>query len=336
MKKIFTFCAISALVILAASCNKNNTPEVPQPKDEISFNSAALTKGYVTAATLYDTAIAELHATTPTTTPRQLWMSAYLTPQAGNPGNYFVNEPFAINANGETDGLWHHAPKIYWPLNGTLDFLGYSAGTQLTGTKCVWNETNAATQLILSVSEDQSQDDILYAAVAADSDPTASVAMTFKHTQAWIEFELNASEAGLIEIMDIKLEDIYQKGELTINGGATPSHAWNFASYRASDVVVDDNYSVYGVGDMANPIDTEPKFLDMLIPAQPQTSILITYRLAGQDNVLQYRYTFATATWESAKKYVYKITFTPLEITVTPSVTPFDTPTISGFPDTLS
>lgn len=335
------FLAAFAAMFLFVSCNKDTV--VPQAdsklsQDEISFNSVALTKGYVTAATLYDTAIGNLHGTG-TPVDRTIWMSAFYNPAAGNgdADNYFVNEPFNLNANSEGDGKWHHAPKLYWPMSGSLDFLGYSAGTQLTGTKCIWKETNAASQLILSISEEQSQDDILYAAVANNSNHAADVAMTFKHTQAWIEFQLNASAADMIEIMDIKLEEIYQKGELTINGGSSPSHSWNFASYRAADVTVDDNFNVYGPGDMTNPLTVDAKYLDMLIPAQPQTAILITYRLAGQDNVLQYRYPFSSATWESAKKYIYEITFSPKEIIVVPSVTPFDNATMTPtFPSTLS
>ena len=240
------FLAAVAAVFLFVSCNKDEyVPASESAQNEIMFNNVAFTKGYVTATTLYDTAIAQLHgAATPV--ERTIWMSAFYNPAAGNGDaeNYFVDEPFALNANGEGDGKWHHAPKLYWPMSGSLDFLGYSAGNRLTGTKCIWKEANAASQLILSISEDQSQDDILYAAVANDANHSADVAMTFKHTQAWIEFKLNASTANLIEVMDIKLEEIYQKGELTINGGSTPSHAWNFASYRASDVTVDDSYSV--------------------------------------------------------------------------------------------
>lgn len=342
MKRSFILAALVAATAFFTSCDDQMGPAMEsKAQNEIAFNTVAFTKagdGYVTAATLYNTAIAQLHNVSPTTTPRSIWMSAYVTPQSGDKANYFVDEEFAFNAGGASDGNWHHAPKLYWPMGGTLDFLGYSANEQLTGTKCIWNEANAASQLILSISEEQSQDDILYAGNFANNTPDAPVAMVFQHTQAWIEFKLQASASDLIEIMDIKLEDIFQKGELTINGGATPSHSWNFASYRAADVVVDDNYNVYGSGDMSNSLPATASYLDMLIPAQPQTSILITYRLAGQSNVLQYRYEFPSATWAAGKKYIYQITFNPQEIIVTPSVTPFSDQEMSswGFPDTLS
>ena len=163
--------------------------------------------------------------------------------------------------------------------------------------------------------------------------------MEFKHTQAWIEFDLKASAADLITINSIELKNIYMKGELTINGGATPSHSWNFASFRAGDQVVDDLVygstpanTVYG-----NALGTSSKYLDMLIPAQAQTSIVVKYVLAGQATELEYSYDLGTMSWESGKKYVYQITFSPQEITVTPTVTAFTAGVVgTDFPSDLN
>jgi hypothetical protein len=340
MKKLFVFAAVAAILATVASCNKSNAPEaqLPEMKGELTLNSVALTKGYVTAALFYDTAIAQLHATEPVTTPRQMYLSAYLTPQNGEAGNYFVDEPFAINANGETDGLWHHEPKIYWPLEGAMDFLAYSAQGRLTGTKCVWDESNASKKLILNVSEAQSQDDIVYAAAARNKTQRESVPMEFKHSQAWIEFQMKASAADLVFIKDIVIENIYQKGELTItNTAGVAEHSWNFASYRAGNVVVDNNYELYDE-DGTNSLGTAVEYLDMLIPEQGQTAFVMRYQLAGQDTILEYRFPMTTSTWEAGKKYVYQITITPVEITVTPTVVEFSVPDVSGdgFPSNLS
>ena len=341
MKKLFVFAAVAAILATVASCNKN-TPDVkvadaPALGNELMVNSVALTKGYVTAAEFYDTAIAQLHATEPATTPRQMYLSAYLTPQNGEPGNYFVDEPFAINANGETDGLWHHAPKIYWPLEGAMDFLAYSAQGRLTGTKCVWDEADASKKLILNISEAQSQDDIVYAAAARSKNQRESVPMEFKHSQAWIEFQMKASAADLVYIKDIVIENIYQKGELTItNTAGVAAHSWNFASYRAGNVVVDNNYELYDE-DGTNSLGTAVEYLDMLIPEQGQTAFVMRYQLAGQDTILEYRFPMTTSTWEAGKKYVYEITITPVEITVTPTVSAFTAGEAgTGFPSDLS
>lgn len=336
MKKFFFFAAVAALSLTTVSCNKGVDIEPLNAKSEISFvNVSSSTKGYVTGAVFYDTAIAELHAAEPVTTPRQMWVSAFLTPQAGEKGNYFVNEAFAINANGETDDKWHHAPKLYWPLDAKLDFLAYSAGSQLEGTKCVWDEANAASKLILNISELQSQDDIVYASNLANETSDADVAMEFKHTQAWIEFDLKtgAEQADLIKVNEISLSNIYMKGEATIVPGGTPELSWNFASYRANDTVVDDNYSVYGVN-----LNATSKYLDMLIPAQSQTKINIKYVLAGQDTVLEYEYALPTGTWEAGKKYIYAITFQPQEIIIVPTVSAFTNADMAGagFPDVLN
>lgn len=342
MKKFFVFAAAAALLLGTASCNKidSNRGAEPAFQKELTFNSVSFTKGYVTGAVFYDTAVEQMHLATPATTPRSMWLSAYLTPQDGSAVNYFVNEKFDINANGESDNLWHHSPKLYWPLDGTLSFLAYSAKTQLTGTNCVWDDANAANKLILNMSEAQSQDDVVYAAVANNSSSSASVPMVFNHTQAWIEFDIKANTADLITVKDITLNNIYMKGELTINGGVSPSHSWDFRSFSASDYPMESNFvsasDLFYEYDTAVP--TTSRFLDMLIPAQSQTSFVITYTLAGQSNLLTYKYDMNTASWEAGKKYVYSITFDPQEITVTPSVTTFSVADVSGdgFPSTLN
>lgn len=317
MKKTLLFAAVAALTFTFTACQEKQDLEVAQESSkEIAFTSVALTRGFVTGATFEDTAVAELHEGEPEVTKRVMWMSAYLTPQSGEPANYFVDEPYQYEAG---DGKWHHSPKLYWPMSATLDFLAYSAGNRLTGTKCVWDENNAASKLILNVSEAQSQDDIVYAYNMANSTPNSDVALTFKHTQAWIEFDLKAEAADLITIKEIVLKDIYQKGEITIVAGGTPKDmTWNFASYRAGDVLVDDNYGVYD-----NALGITSSYLDMLIPAQSQTSILIKYVLAGQDTELEYNYDLPVSDWVEGNKYIYDITFKPQEIIVVPTVTVF-------------
>lgn len=65
-------------------------------------------------------------------------------------------------------------------------------------------------------------------------------------------------------------------------------------------------------------------FLDMLIPAQAKSDIVIEYVLAGQNKVLEYRYPLNTGSkWEMGNKYIYDIDFVITEITVNPTVKEF-------------
>lgn len=336
MRKTIIFAAIAAVAFTA--CNKDVAPVSAQDQQEISINSIALTKGYVEGTDFTETAFDKLHDASAVQADRKLWMSAYLTPQSGTPGNYFVGQEFSKNANGESDNLWHHSPKVYWPIGAQgVDFLAYSALKPVSGTALNWNADNAASKLILDVSEDYLQDDILFGAVAGrQTNAGAPVAMTFKHAQAWIQFQIKVEDASMediVKIKDITISNLYTRGELTINGGATPSASWNFKKEIASDYAMADTFSILA----PNYIKKDVGFMDMLVPEQAQTSFVMHYTLEGQDNALEYKYELGTATWEQGKKYIYEITIKPYEIVVEPTVTQFDVvnPGATGFPSVL-
>lgn len=337
MKKILVFAAMAATLTLV-SCNQKPGIEIPSnAKQELSINTVALTKGYVEGADFLDTPYDKLHDASAVKADRALNMSAYVTPQSGEAGNYFVAEPFTKNANGETDNLWHHAPKVYWPLGGTLDFLAYSCTKSFPGTAVKWDESNAASKLVLDVPEDFLQDDLLYGAVAGrQTNDGASVAMVFNHTQAWIQFQIKVKEASMenvVKVKDIMIENLYTRGELTITGGATPDAQWNFKKETAIDYPMDDTNAILSPAFIGSTVG----YMDMLVPEQAQTKFVMHYTLAGSDNVLEYSYDLAAAQWQKGKKYIYEIVFAPYEITVTPSVTAFVdvNPGATGFPSEL-
>lgn len=347
MKKVFAFAAIAALTL--ASCNQLDDKQGVElaQNSEISFVSVNhATKGYVEGTDFIDSPYDKLHIenqgtaidTTGSKAARTLQMSAYVTPQSGASANYFVAQPFVRNANGETDNLWHHNPKVYWPIGAQgVDFLAYSSTKPFAGTAVNWNQENAASKCVLYVSEDYLQDDVLYGAVAGrQTNAGAPVAMTFNHTQAWIQFQIKVEDEtmeNIVKVNDITIKNIYTRGELTLNGGSTPTASWNFTSETAADRKMDDTYEICAPAF----INKSVGYMDMLVPAQAQTSFVMHYTLAGQDNVLEYTYDLATAQWEMGKKYIYEITIKPYEIIVDPSVTPFDevNPGASGFPSVL-
>ncbi|MBQ0086757.1 MAG: fimbrillin family protein [Bacteroidales bacterium] len=338
MKKfIYLAAAMAAATTLFASCNKEEGPGMSnvQPgfeNNEIAVNtSTKTTKGYVTGETFFDTAIAELHAgedgaPSDVKVEREMKLSAFLHPQTGSEGNYFVDYTYA---KGD-DGKWHHDPKIYWPLAGTLDFLAYSAMQPFDAKDVAWNEKNASESVVLTVLEDRTQDDIVYCSVASRASTTGAdaVPMQFKHAQAWLEFQIKVASADMkdkIAIEEIVIENIYNDGELTIeNNNGDAKAEWNFRKSQSKDVVFDDDYSIYGSQSadfsLENAIDNEINYMDMLLPEQAKTSFVIKYVLAGQPNKLEYRYTLGTDNWLQGNKYVYEIQFNVNELTVAPTV----------------
>ena len=337
MKKVFVFAAALAAFALTA-CNEVS-PKVDEPQQELALvNAAQVTKGYVEGATFVDSPYDKLHGQTPDgKTDRAMLLSAYLTPQSGAAGDYFVGQTFSKNANGETDNMWHHNPKVYWPIGGTLDFLAISSTLPFSGTVINWNPDNAAQSVVLTVGDKYLQDDIIYGAVVGrTTNAGAPVTMTFNHTQAWIQFQIKVDDDSMndiVKINDITLKNIYTRGELTLNGGSTPSAVWDFGRETAIDKAMDDTYQILA----PNYISDQVGYMDMLVPAQAQTEFVMHYTLEGQENVLEYSYPLATAQWEKGKKYIYEITIKPYEITVNPLVTDFVVvdPGATGFPSVI-
>lgn len=254
---------------------------------------------------------------------RVMHTSSYIHPQTGYSGDYFINYTYMRDAE---DGLWHNfvgdiKTPNYWPIGGALDILAISAMSDLS-TLLLWDSAHNVSLYAKTIPF--SQDDILFSSVSSrkvGEQPT--VDMKFNHAQAWVQLQLNADKENNITIKKVELEDAYNQGEFIVYnyyGNATAS--WNFRGETKKNLVMTDTYGVYGsplkvidesrIGLEGDTIG----YLDMLIPEQPQTAIIITYTQAGWDNVLTYRYDLAHENWLMGKQYIYKILFGTNEITV--------------------
>ena len=325
MKKIlvFAFMAVFALV----GCNKMEDSRIAPPsKNEMSLVPMNhVTKGYALGTTFDDCTYETLHGEQ-STSFRTMQISAFLHPQNGEEGNYFVDKTYA-NGTGMT--WWNIKPNgdhdpIYWPVGGTLDFLAYSLSNEEQSVKNVnvtWNEDNAASQVILDVPGENSQNDILYASAYGIKAPSSAkdVEMFFNHSQAWLEFQLTGSldseSNGIVHFNRIELENVYNAGILTIdNNKGNATAKWDFGAESKKNVEVDNEYGVGLLG-------SDVQYLDMLIPQQKKTAFVLYYTLGSDDQELSYRFSTDLKTWLMGEKYIYKINITTSEVTVKPEVT---------------
>lgn len=328
MKRIFLFSAIALLAVVSCS-EKGGLQEGFNSSDQIaiapvSVDGNVATRGYVETGEFAETYWLNLHdATKPVATPRTMQISAYLYPQNGAEGNYFVGTTFA---KGD-DNLWHADPKIYWPVGGKLDFLAFSLTTEEGCSKNVnvkWDSENAASKVTLTVPAENTQNDILYASAAnvKAKKEAEAISMKFNHAQAWLEFQLTGTPAGVVRVKSIEIEDAYNAGVLTINNNSgNPLAQWDFAGQKAQNIPVDNKYNVCKLTESA-------QFMDMLIPEQSKTTFVIYYVLSADDdvdmndpdNILSYRFTTDQKTWLAGEKYIYKININTNEVTVHPEV----------------
>lgn len=327
MKKSLIF-AVVALVAFVG-CAQIENPGNDAGKVEMNFtplNGNVATRGYTLGTEFKESSVGNLHPGS-LDFYRTMQISAYLYPQNGEAGNYFVDKTYS-NANHSTT-WWNtntiggtHEP-IYWPVGGTMDFLAYSFSAEpntVFDGGVVWDDENAASQVVIDVPGENSQNDILYASAYGQKAPSSAtpVAMKFNHAQAWLEFELTGTvDAGVpvVHLNRIELENVYNAGVLTIkNNKGNATATWDFSGETKKNIEVDNEYKV-------KDLKTESQFLDMLFPQQKKTAFVIYYTLGKDTQELSYRFTTDQKTWLMGEKYVYKINITTTEVTVNPTVT---------------
>lgn len=360
MKKLFVFAAVAALCLTA--CNQTEKAlEIEDQQMPIQLVNAANinTKGYVAGETMEDNLYNKLHygdeALVDSHSWRDIRLSAYLTPGAQQTfasQPYFIDELWRTDNNGAAASWKHHNgtafSPIYWPMSGSLQFLGISMTEDLSGSAVSWNSANPAAGVTLTIGDKFMQDDVMYAdCPARGSNEGAAVAMNFRHTQAWIQFKIQSTVADIVTLKDIVVENVYTRGDVTVGpviSPATENVIWNFDREASRNLSMPDNYAGDAVKQgydkllaVSSPAAaTDIKYFDVLLPKQAKTSFVVYYTLAGQDNVLEFRYPLDGSIWNAGSKYVYEITFKPHEIIVDPTVTTFANGTVTDFtPTTL-
>lgn len=321
MKKLFVLSCVALATL--ASCSKSEDIEAPQAQKEIAFSVAT------------DKSRAPISGTDFPAIP--MYVSAYNS--VG--GKYFEGKTFTKDVD-----VWKGGQ--YWPINGVTSFLAYAVNPSTDAAKAVvgtatWGD-KYADKVEFTLNDgfyNQGETgttpyiDLLYASgeQVKEKDYT-SVSMTFKHTGAWVVFnvKLGADLTGAkVTLNKFQLANIFKGGKLVVDNTtyAGAKASWDFTGAQAAD---------YGVESFtAKDLSTTDYTFGAIIPEQNQTAIKFNYTLTSTATTAAF--TPQTATyeyplsrfdkWEMGKKYVYDITITFNEIEIKPSVTDWGTPSES-------
>lgn len=353
MKRVFLCTGIAAALLTACSQTEDELMQPAQQEIALSVVNQAITKTPVPDATFPTTLPIYVSAwnsvskdyfknvkftATDGASPwkgGQLWpingVTSFLAyafnPAKGDQTTSVMDEDKAVWGNSNTDN-W--AKKVTFDLS--------------TGSLCYKPVASDGTE-VSDVTNATPYVDLLYANgdQKAEKDYTA-VPMVFKHSGAWIVFNvsigtgLNTSNAKLT-LNNFWLSKIYTGGTLTIDNSsyAGAKASWDFTGVTAVDYKVESFPQVNGE-DMTKglALTTTNQTFGVIIPEQAQTAIKFKYTLSSTNSA----FTAQTAEyecplsrfdkWEMGKKYVYNITISFQEITITPSVTDWDTTNPAG------
>mgnify|MGYP003322105872 CR=1 FL=1 len=279
------------LPVFLVSCNEMS--QTTQSEITLAPQISCMeTRGYVEGTTMDDS---DGGAT------RVIYLSAY---DKTNTRDYFVGCTFKKDA---TDWRSYEesmlAPK-YWPIDHTLNFLAYSVAS--SAPTAVWNTQGATTGLDLYVGRESLQDDILIAAAAERKNSADPMCMTFSHTQAWVEYEIQAVDMPEVTIADVTIKSVYSTGQFSVeNYDATLIGKWDFSGATAADCkVVPAGSSTIAAS------SAEKVKVSALMPAQSAQEAVISYKAGGI-----YKTTtigMKVPVWEMGTHYIYKVTISPL------------------------
>lgn len=312
MKKIFLIAASAMMVF--ASCSKVNInyENDGQPQEIGVF---AVNKNMVKGA---------VESTSGFPTDYPMLVSAYLVSGTTDtkPGEYFNDITFGRNNNGVWTG------GQYWPLSqASINFLAVApekTGVATTSTTTTANYSKTATVVV--TSNETNQYDVMYAVgngIKADGQATDNVALTFQHALSWINFTVTCGNSGnnapTIKCNSITLNNAYFNGTNTVtaNDLDTDEPTVELGDWDITKATVTGAHTVGNTGALVIPNTYEES---------DDLSFTINYTVTqgGKEFTYDYTHVFETVTWDPGKKYTYAVTITLKEITIAPSVGPWD------------
>lgn len=302
------------LLLVAVSCIGQFARETASEVSVEAFVTSVESKGYAEGPALEESGVA-----------RDIHVSAYNTTR---------RQPFFVDATFKKDGsFWKnyvgdvHRP-IYWPESNRLDVMAYSAGE--SSPAAVWNPTNPASSLILDVTEESLNDDILYAsakdcsyAVARDyGEDRSNVKLKFNHAQARIDFEISSDDLNVAFLKGIILEGVHTSGLMKVEDRiGVPELTWDFGnSPKVRHTIFPEIVNSPIPGTSSTPLK-----YSILLPQQPRSSFKVLFILWKGEQTSERSYTVTLdpdETWYSGVRYTYRINVTSRDYVLTSSSAP--------------
>ena len=338
MKKYFII-AVAALVALA-SCTKSEIDPSTQKDRSINFTAVA---GKSTKAPIESTYY-------PTDIPFGVFCYALVDGKtwandSADGQLYMDNETVSYDTTVDANGIYATSTTYYWPLSGTLTFVGYSpkatngtvaynkSSKALTVTNFTVNSSAAAQQDLMWATTQSGCTDVSTADkgnyLSAENDTQSTnkgVNMIFHHALSQVKFNVKKA-AGLddytITVNSITF-DAYSKGTLTVTNDVP---AWSAQAKQdgfvfdttGSDVVAPNNANQFAAFGVAN----------MPVPQTLATGVqtfTITYSLEkdgvdlGQKTVTQDLLGTTVTSWVENTIYNYNIVIDLKKIYFNPTI----------------
>lgn len=263
---------------------------------------------------------------------------------------YFNGQEFYCKNNSQA--IWSGLPAQYWPATGSMVFAGYSLEPTegkandesfvRNGTASYTLSTDIFTLTGYTQSNVTSDTyDLLYFGRTdkSYSKNSTSVPVVFKHALAWIEIKVKGNTGSLVDgrvwaVTNVEFTGVETEGDFTYNGLAAgtaddPKAYWNNCSDAKNVVVFNEDLDI-DPERPRQPLTSTATIIEnvshgTLVIPQTAKMLYVTVKYQSPANVeitevVEVDIPSVTTAWESGKKYIYELTFSPKEILIAPTV----------------
>lgn len=340
MKRIITLIGIVALVTAGAvSCSKTELPQGACDLQSLASDRAISLRpesGEGTKAIIDTTRLPEGYT---------IYLSAFVTdnerPQ--NTGNYFTSIPFNLNpelssedtkdggeegSDEESKDIWTGTPSQYWPLSGSITFLGIATDIADFQSHLKWSDLRNTDGVTVTVPEDfDGTSEILYGYTPLYEKEVDGVPVQFHHTQALLEFNFTSECDNLVRLQDIQIQNCYTGGILYVSNYPVSYAKWDTDDLDARNAPVTDVYP-----DTPLDSDLESSYQIAIVPKTGQHFIVNFHQRANlecdwktKSVIVPFEFNQPLQKWKAGYKYIYNFNIELQEITFTAETTNMDT-----------
>ena len=322
MKKLFIIAAAACVAL--ASCVKNEPVQTPEFGDEIAFEAPILTTS-TKAVEIVEGDFSQ---------DKSFQVKSYFTSDAA----FAVGTDYMTQAGEKIwfhDGAWKAAAAYYWPKSGYLHFLAYypntatGASIDASGVKFTDYEVTANADV-----------DLMYSDLVEGQqkqETNTPVQLAFHHALSAIEFKVSGSTSPSYELTGITIKGIKTTGSFNQNlddnekdpawGDPTEtSSVLDYVAYAAPVVEgVKDGIAVTGTSVFVHNETTDrgSKASLILLPQSVEgKTVTVAFKMNGIDQQVDFT---LSGQWLMGYRYTYSLTFTPDEITFSPTATTWET-----------
>jgi len=230
------------------------------------------------------------------------------------------------------DDRYHASPGVYWPFDGTLDFLAY-AGTDaaLSGSgnpSIAWETLPSEGAVITFTNTKTAGVDLVWATANGQSPQDAPVALAFSHALARLEIQVRATglSGGKLRLKSVVLQTSPEDrlalgGTFTIdNTRNVPTGTWSALNTLSDYGFFTGQNITFGADGLTSLVgllngtarkakeEVLVPLANMYVPEQGNKNLVVTYSLDGAADTVE-TVNLVRDIWRRGKTYTYQLVF---------------------------